>query len=161
MTRAPLTRMLLAGPVIASVWLAQAFPHSGALLSAHSDRHRLATHRSGAVVLLAFLSNTANAATPPPPPPSKPASASNQWVDPVTSEERAAWSKVNMCEERGNWHVQGTDFSGGLGISESNWISYGGQAAFGPEWAASPDEQIVIAMRMQPNPPDQNGCTAW
>ncbi|HAM02169.1 MAG TPA: hypothetical protein DCQ30_08065 [Acidimicrobiaceae bacterium] len=152
--------MLLAGPVLASVWLAQAAPHSFVLSRQHAPRHHTASQGSGAVVLLAFLSNTANAASPPPhPAPS--ATASNQWVDPVTPEERAAWSRVNMCEERGNWHVQGTEFSGGLGISESNWISYGGQAAFGPEWAASPDEQIVIAMRMQPNAPDQNGCTAW
>lgn len=84
------------------------------------------------------------------------------WIDPVTPSERAAWEKVNACEERGNWHVQGTVFSGGLGISESNWSSYGGQRDFGPEWAASADEQIVVAMRMQPDPPDQNGCTgAW
>lgn len=152
--------MLLAGPVIASIWLAQPAPRGAALSRPHSGRHQVAPPTAGTVVLADFLVPAAVAGSPPPPPP--PATPANQWADPVTPEERAAWSKVNMCEERGNWHVQGTSFSGGLGISASNWITYGGQAAFGPEWAASPDEQIVIAMRMQRYPPDQNGCTgAW
>ena len=81
------------------------------------------------------------------------------WADPVTPAERAAWYRVNACEEAGNWHVRGTVYSGGLGISETNWYAYGGQRDFGDEWAASPDEQIVVAMRIDPYPPDQNGCT--
>lgn len=84
------------------------------------------------------------------------------WADPVTPAERAAWYRVNACEESGNWHVQGAVYSGGLGISQTNWYAYGGERDFGAEWAASPDEQIVVAMRIDPYPPDQNGCTgAW
>ena len=84
------------------------------------------------------------------------------WADPVTAAERAAWYRVNACEEAGYWHVRGTVYSGGLGISEANWYAYGGQRDFGAEWAATPDEQIVVAMRIDPHPPDQYGCTgAW
>jgi hypothetical protein len=76
----------------------------------------------------------------------------------VTPEEFAAWSKVNVCEEGGNWHVSGSEYSGGLGISNTNWTNYGGEF-FSPTGAgATPKEQIVIAMRIQKNPPDQNGC---
>lgn len=76
----------------------------------------------------------------------------------VTPAEFAAWSKVNVCEEGGNWHVAGSEYSGGLGISNVNWAHYGG-TAFSPTAAgATPDEQIVVARRIQPNPPDQNGC---
>lgn len=80
------------------------------------------------------------------------------WADPVTASERAAWSRVNQCEEHGYWHVRGATYQGGLGISVSNWIAFGGMRDFGPEWAASPDQQIVVAMRIDPYPPDQHGC---
>lgn len=75
----------------------------------------------------------------------------------------AAWSKVNQCEENGNWHIDGASYQGGLGISLTNWDAYGGQRDFGPEWAASPEEQVVIAMRISPDwVPDVEGCTgAW
>lgn len=76
----------------------------------------------------------------------------------VTPEEFAAWSKVAVCEEGGDWHVEGSEYSGGLGISTYNWDYYGGKF-FAPTGAqATPQEQIVIAERIQPNPPDQYGC---
>jgi Transglycosylase-like domain len=72
----------------------------------------------------------------------------------VSPKEFAAWSKVNICEESGKWH---TDY-GGLGIMPENWKYYGGEF-FSPTVAtATPKEQIVVAMRIQENPPDQNGC---
>lgn len=80
----------------------------------------------------------------------------------VTPVEFAAWSKVNNCEERGNWHVSGSKFSGGLGISNYNWGHFGGFYFSVSGATASPDEQIVIARRIQSNPPDQNGvCVGW
>ena len=79
----------------------------------------------------------------------------------VTPAEFAAWSRVSMCEEGGNWHVWGPRFSGGLGITNTNWYLSGG-TQFAPNAAlATPDEQIVVAMRIQPHAPDQNGCAAW
>jgi hypothetical protein len=76
----------------------------------------------------------------------------------VTPEEFAAWSKVNICEESGNWHVRGSKYSGGLGISNENWTAYHKPGY--PESAAdaTPAEQIVVAERIQKNPPDQHGC---
>jgi hypothetical protein len=76
----------------------------------------------------------------------------------VTPEEFREWSKVNVCEESGNWHVEGDEYRGGLGISNRNWVIFGG-LKFAPNAAvATPDEQIVVAEHIQPNPPDQNGC---
>ncbi len=81
--------------------------------------------------------------------------------DTVTPAERAAWERVAMCEEGGNWTADGGRFSGGLGITRTNWIAYGG-GAYAPEGAmASEDEQIMVAERIQSSPPDQGGCHSW
>jgi hypothetical protein len=76
----------------------------------------------------------------------------------ITPKEFAEWSKVNVCEEGGDWHVIGVEFSGGLGISNENWDAYGGKFFAENGGEATPDEQIVIARRIRTNPPDQNGC---
>jgi hypothetical protein len=97
---------------------------------------------------------TAPVAAPAAPAPSGP-------VDTVTPLQRAAWERVAMCEEGGNWSAGGGRFSGGLGITRSNWAAYGG-LQFAPEGAmATEDQQIMVAERIQPNPPDQNGCRGW
>ena len=75
----------------------------------------------------------------------------------------AKWAKVNICETGGNWHTRGPIYSGGLGILEVNWMAYGGWK-FGAEYAATPAEQVYIAMKIQAAHgyadyvPDQNGC---
>ena len=75
----------------------------------------------------------------------------------------AKWAKVNICETGGNWHTRGPIYSGGLGILEVNWMAYGGWK-FGAEYAATPAEQVFIAMKIQADKgyagyvPDQNGC---
>jgi hypothetical protein len=92
-------------------------------------------------------------------PVSSPAGTAQQAGPSVSPAVFAAWSEVNMCEEGGDWNVQGSTFSGGLGISNANWVVYGG-TAFAPDAAdATPDEQIIVAERIQPDPPDQDGCT--
>lgn len=81
----------------------------------------------------------------------------------VSPEVMAKWQKVAQCEQGGNWHVRGSLYSGGLGITEENWMKYGGWK-FGAEYAASPEQQIVIAVRIQTAAgipdyvPDQFGC---
>ena len=60
----------------------------------------------------------------------------------------AKWAKVNICETGGNWHTRGPIYSGGLGILEVNWMAYGGWK-FGAEYAATPAEQVFIAMKIQ------------
>ena len=82
-------------------------------------------------------------------------------VDTVTPGQRAAWERVAMCEEGGNWHSDGSRFSGGLGITRTNWASYGG-LQYAPEGAmATEDQQIMVAERIQSSPPDQYGCSSW
>jgi hypothetical protein len=82
-------------------------------------------------------------------------------VDTVTPEQRAEWERVAMCEEGGNWSSDGSRFSGGLGITRSNWAAYGGEE-FAPEGAeATEDQQIMVAERIQSYPPDQGGCHGW
>ena len=82
-------------------------------------------------------------------------------VDTVTPDQRAAWERVAMCEESGDWHADGGMFSGGLGISRANWIAYGG-GEFAPEGAmATEDQQIMVAERIQSSAPDQYGCHGW
>jgi len=64
---------------------------------------------------------------------------------------------------RGGWQLgsQRLDLLGGLGISRANWAAYGGLAFAAEGSAATEDQQIIVAMRIQPSPPDQNGCTSW
>jgi Transglycosylase-like domain len=82
-------------------------------------------------------------------------------VDTVTPEQRAEWSRVAMCEEGGDWASDGSRFSGGLGITRDNWVAYGGEQ-YAPEGAmATEDEQIMVAERIQFDPPDQYGCRGW
>jgi hypothetical protein len=94
------------------------------------------------------------------------ASNSGASADGVTDYQRAAWDRVNLCEEGGVWNVSGPIFSGGLGFSRANWnrfniFGYPGDAAF-----ATPEEQIRVAVTFataywgNPNAaPDQHGCS--
>ncbi|HUY67158.1 MAG TPA: transglycosylase family protein [Acidimicrobiales bacterium] len=104
------------------------------------------------------------AATPPAPTPAPHPAASAGPVGPVdtvTPVQRAAWERVAMCEEGGNWAYAGSRFSGGLGISRENWIAYGGPE-FAPVGAmATEDQQIMVAQRIQFSAPDQHGCRGW
>ena len=76
----------------------------------------------------------------------------------------AKWRKVSICEEGGNWQVQGSIYSGGLGITNRNWKSFGG-LQFAPNGGlATPEQQVVVAIRIatlivgKDWVPDQNGC---
>jgi hypothetical protein len=69
-----------------------------------------------------------------------------------------AWDRVHDCEEPGNWRVIGPIFSGGLGMTNRNWIALHGTEFAPNAGEATPDEQIVIARRLQKDPPDQDGC---
>jgi Transglycosylase-like domain len=95
------------------------------------------------------------------PAPPAPVAAPAGPVDTVTPEQRAAWERVAMCEEGGDWSSDGSRFSGGLGITRTNWAAYGGEE-FAPEGAeATEDQQIMVAERIQSYPPDQGGCHGW
>lgn len=59
------------------------------------------------------------------------------------------------CEEGGWVGSSGAAYPDSLGISAANWWGHGGTGT------VRPDEQIVVAMRIQATPPDQDGCAAW
>jgi len=80
----------------------------------------------------------------------------------VTDADRAAWQKVAICEEGGDWSFQGSVYSGGLGMLNSTWVAYGGLEFAPNAGLATIDQQIIVAKRIQTNPPDQNGCSgSW
>ena len=77
-------------------------------------------------------------------------------VDTVTPYERIEWSRVSVCENGGSWIPQGSAYPDGLGISAMNWYRNGGGSDL------SEDAQIMVAERIQLDPPDQDGeCRAW
>ena len=86
-------------------------------------------------------------------------------VDGVTPSQRAAWTRVNLCEEGGNWHVSGPVYSGGLGFSHANWDRFNTFGFPADAAEATPDQQIRVAVAFatqywgNPNAaPDQHGC---
>ena len=82
-------------------------------------------------------------------------------IDTVTPAQRSAWNRVALCEEGGNWQADGSRFSGGLGITRANWSMYGG-LQYAPSGAqATPDQQIMVAQRIQYSPPDRYRCGSW
>ena len=74
------------------------------------------------------------------------------------------WKLVAQCETGGNWKARGPVFSGGIGIRNINWKYYGGTAFAQNAADASPQEQILIAQKIEGNGyiPDQYGvCSSW
>jgi len=70
------------------------------------------------------------------------------------------WEKVAVCETGFNWTLRGPLYSGGLGITNTNWIAYGGRQFANNAVDASPEEQIYIATKINSSGyiPDQGGC---
>ena len=81
----------------------------------------------------------------------------------VSSAQQQAWNKVAWCETNGDWNMHGSTFSGGLGISNVVWNEYGGQQFAPHAGLATPQEQMVVAIRINGTyVPDQYGCEgAW
>jgi len=70
------------------------------------------------------------------------------------------WEKVAVCETGYNWTLRGPLYSGGLGITNHNWTSYGGGQFANNAADASIEEQIYIATKINSSSyvPDQYGC---
>lgn len=98
---------------------------------------------------------TAPVAPPPVVPETTPTTTPAVSTDGVTPEQYAAWTKVAVCEEGGWIGYAGPAYPDSLGISAVNWAAYGGTSDL------SPNAQIIVAERIQSNPPDANGCAAW
>lgn len=148
--RMHLGRGLIIGLMVGAMLIGESTSHS----------HSVATKPSQPVAFHSRLVPLSPPVTtlPPPPvttlPPVVP-------VDTVTPAQRLMWSRVAQCEEGGNWHVIGPLYTGGLGISRINWIAYGGLEYAPLAALATPDEQIMVAERIQNFVPDQAGCAPW
>lgn len=101
---------------------------------------------------------------PPPPPPPTPVATTPTALG-ITPAQIAAWSKVDICEEGGNWHVVGAVYSGGLGFSNVNWTTLNTFGFPATAAAATPDQQVRVAVAFAvryygtPNAaPDQPRC---
>ena len=128
-----------------------AFVSTGSSTSSTTTTSTLPAPKLGIALLAGRSVGTKETAPVVPPPP----------TDTVTPAQRAAWDRVAMCEEGGNWAADGPRFSGGLGISRANWVIYGGLQYASRGALATPDEQIMVAERIQSYAPDQNGCGSW
>ena len=119
--------------------------------SSHATSTTTAPPQLGIALLAGKPAGTKEVVPVPPPAP----------TDTVTPAQRAAWERVAMCEEGGNWHADGGRFSGGLGITRANWAAYGGLQYASEGALATPDQQIMVAEHIQSYPPDQGGCRGW
>ena len=97
---------------------------------------------------------------------SPPGGPEGPLVDGITPYQQAAWTRVNLCEEGGDWYVNGPVYSGGLGFSHANWDQFNTFGFPADAADATPDQQIRVAVafatRYWGNPnaaPDQNGCS--
>lgn len=102
----------------------------------------------------ATTTTTTTTTSPPVAPTTAPVPVQPSW-DTVTPYERAAWTRVAICEEGGWVGYAGAAYPDSLGISATNWWAYGGGTNL------SEDAQIMVAERIQQNPPDQYGCASW
>ena len=57
------------------------------------------------------------------------------------------WEAVSWCEVNHNWKDRGY-FSGGLGMAQSVWESYGGREFASKPYKASKTQQIIVANRV-------------
>jgi len=74
----------------------------------------------------------------------------------VTCAQFLEWSQVAVCEEGGWVGADSADYPDSLGISAANWRDKGGTSD------VAPDAQIVVAQRIQTDPPDQGRCNgSW
>lgn len=81
----------------------------------------------------------------------------------ITPDVRVQWDRVAWCETHSNW-TREAFHDGGLGILLAVWIKYGGQQFAPAPHLATPDQQVLIATRINSNGfvPDQDGrCVAW
>ena len=58
------------------------------------------------------------------------------------------WDGIAQCETAGNWSMQGSSFSGGLGFYNGTWSSFGGRQFAANAGQATRDQQIVVAERV-------------
>ncbi|MBU6495731.1 MAG: transglycosylase family protein [Acidobacteria bacterium] len=69
------------------------------------------------------------------------------------------WERVAVCEVNGHWNMEGPVYSG-IGFLNINWQSFGGTHFGALAGDATPEQQVLIAMRITKTwIPDQYGCS--
>ncbi len=58
------------------------------------------------------------------------------------------WDGIAACETGGNWSMQGSTFSGGVGFANSTWSGFGGRQFAANAGQATREQQIVVAERV-------------
>ena len=67
------------------------------------------------------------------------------------------WDTIAACETQGNWSMQGSSFSGGVGFSNAAWDSFGGREFAPNAGQATREQQIIVAERIRASV----GLGAW
>jgi hypothetical protein len=85
------------------------------------------------------------------------AAAAASYAEKMKSHTGVNWDGIATCETGGNWSMQGSSFSGGLGFANTTWSGYGG-GEFAPNAGqATREEQIVVAERVYA----EHGLSGW
>ncbi|MEO6467557.1 MAG: transglycosylase family protein [Acidimicrobiia bacterium] len=58
------------------------------------------------------------------------------------------WDGIAQCETGGNWRMQGSSFSGGVGFYNGTWTGFGGRQFAPNAGMATREQQIVVAERV-------------
>ena len=74
--------------------------------------------------------------------------AFEQAVNDKTKQD-SIWDAIAACETQGNWSMQGSSFSGGVGFSNAAWDSFGGREFAPNAGQATREQQIVVAERIR------------
>jgi len=61
----------------------------------------------------------------------------------------SVWDAIAACETQGNWSMQGSSYSGGVGFSNAAWDSFGGREFAPNAGQATREQQIVVAERIR------------
>lgn len=69
-------------------------------------------------------------------------------VQALTPSTGVDWDGIASCETGGNWSMQGSRFSGGVGFANTTWSSFGGREFAANAGQATREEQIVVAERV-------------
>jgi hypothetical protein len=83
-----------------------------------------------------------------------------EYAAKVYAAERArteVWDRIAQCETGGNWSMQGSRYSGGVGFANSTWDAFGGREFAPNAGMATREQQIVVAERVR----DYGGYTGW
>lgn len=71
--------------------------------------------------------------------------------------DEAVWDRLAQCETGGNWNMQGSRYSGGLGFYNGTWDSFGGREFASNAGMATREQQITVAERVRA----RYGYTGW